>query len=64
MLRAEDLRQRAALCSRKAQEATDDYHKKNYSRLAKMWSDMASRTAAREEFSATLSEIEQAIARQ
>ncbi len=64
MVSAAEYRQRADECSRKAREATDDYHKKNYARLATMWSDMASKTDSRKEFSARLSEIEQAIAQQ
>jgi hypothetical protein len=64
MLRAEDYRLRAEQCFRKAQEARDDYHRKNFSRLANMWTEMARKTAAREEFSATLSQIERVIARQ
>jgi hypothetical protein len=64
MLRAEDYRLRAEQCFRKAQEARDDYHRKNFSRLANMWTEMARKTAAREEFSTTLSQIEQVIARQ
>jgi hypothetical protein len=64
MVSAAEYRERADECSRKARESTDDYHKKNFARLAKMWSDMASKTEARAEFSTTLSEIEQAIAQQ
>lgn len=64
MVSAAEYRRRAEECSLKAREATDEYHKKNYGRLANMWSDMASKTASRTEFSATLSELEQAIARQ
>jgi hypothetical protein len=64
MASAADYRQRAEECLRLANEAKEGYHKKNFSRLATMWSEMASKTEAREEFATTLSEIEDIIRKQ
>lgn len=63
MITAAEYRQKAEQCLRLADGAKDSYHKKNFLRLSTMWSEMATKTEAREEFSTTLSAIEKAITR-
>jgi hypothetical protein len=58
MISAEEYRLRAEQCHRLAEMATDDYHKKNYQRLAKLWTETAHKIEDREEFSSTLASIE------
>lgn len=47
MIHAEDYRAKAADCARRAEEAQDDYHRKNFLQLAAMWSEMADKAAGR-----------------
>jgi len=48
MLAAADYRERAEDCLRLAEQAGDDYHRKNYQQLATMWSEMAQKAITRE----------------
>lgn len=41
MADAADYRNRAMDCARRASEAGDEFHRKNYLQLADMWSEMA-----------------------
>lgn len=72
MLYAEDYRAKAADCLRRAGEAGDDYHRKNFEQLAAMWSEMAAKAenravageaAEREALSDALSTIQNANVR-
>lgn len=47
MIHAADYRAKAADCARRAAEAQDDYHRKNFSQLAAMWSEMADKAEGR-----------------
>jgi hypothetical protein len=47
MIHAADYRAKAADCARRAEEAQDDYHRKNFSQLAAMWSEMADKAEGR-----------------
>lgn len=40
-------RMRAEDCTRRAQEARDDFHRKNYQQLAQMWAEMADKAERR-----------------
>jgi hypothetical protein len=60
MIHAADYRRRAEDCAKRADEAQDDYHRKNFSQLATMWSEMASKAESRS--SSTQSEIDDALA--
>lgn len=48
MLGAADYRKRAEDCLRLAEQAGDEYHRKNYQQLATMWSEMAQKAMNRE----------------
>lgn len=48
MIRAADYRARAEHCARSAKAAQDDYHRKNFQKLAEMWSEMAAKAESRE----------------
>jgi len=61
MVTAEEYRRRAEQCERLAEMAADPYHKKNYARLAKLWTETARKTVDREEFSSTLATIENIV---
>ena len=39
---------RAEHCARLAEQATDDYHRKNFQQLAAMWTEMAQKAESRE----------------
>ncbi len=41
-------RLRAEECARRAREAHDEFHKKNFTQLARMWSEMADKAEARD----------------
>jgi hypothetical protein len=47
MILAADYRAKAADCARRAEEAQDDYHRKNFQALAVMWSEMADKAEGR-----------------
>lgn len=47
MIQAADYRRRAEDCARQAEEAQDEYHRKNFSELAAMWSEMADKADGR-----------------
>ncbi len=47
MIQAEDYRARAEHCARLANEAQDDYHRKNFQQLADMWFEMAAKSEGR-----------------
>ncbi len=47
MILAADYRAKAADCARRAEEAQDDYHRKNFEQLALMWSEMAEKADER-----------------
>jgi hypothetical protein len=47
MIHAADYRMRAEDCARKAAEAKDDYHRKNFQQLAVMWTEMAEKVEGR-----------------
>ncbi len=57
MIHAEDYRMRARACARRAAEAQDDYHRKNFQQLAMMWTEMADKAEGR----IPQSEVEDAI---
>lgn len=48
MIYAAGYRMRAEDCARRAQEAQDEYHRKNFEQLAAMWSEMADKAESRE----------------
>jgi hypothetical protein len=60
MIHAADYRRRAEDCARRADEAQDDYHRKNFSQLATMWGEMANKAESRE--ASVQSEIDDALA--
>jgi hypothetical protein len=47
MIHAADYRAKAADCARRAEDAQDDYHRKNFLELAAMWSEMAAKAEGR-----------------
>jgi hypothetical protein len=47
MIHAADYRAKAADCARRAEEAQDNYHRKNFRELATMWSEMADKAEGR-----------------
>ncbi len=47
MADAADYRKRAEDCARRADEAHDDYHRKNFQHLATMWAEMADKAEGR-----------------
>lgn len=47
MIQAADYRARARDCARRAEEAQDDYHRKNFEQLAAMWTEMAHKAEGR-----------------
>lgn len=47
MIHAADYRMRAEACARRAAEAQDDYHRKNFQQLAVMWTEMADKAEGR-----------------
>ena len=47
MIHAADYRAKAEDCARRAKEAQDDYHRKNFLELAAMWSEMADKADGR-----------------
>jgi hypothetical protein len=55
MIHAADYRRRAEDCARRANEAQDDFHRKNFSQLAAMWAEMADKADGRAEFVERLS---------
>jgi len=40
-------RMRAEDCARRAQDARDEFHRKNYQQLAEMWAEMADKAERR-----------------
>lgn len=65
MIPAADYRAKAADCARRADEAQDDYHRKNFQALAIMWTEMADKAEGRAAFTAPVverDEVEQALA--
>jgi hypothetical protein len=47
MILAADYRRRAEDCAKRAADAQDDFHRKNFSQLAAMWTEMADKTEGR-----------------
>jgi hypothetical protein len=47
MIHAVDYRRRAEDCAKQAEEAQDEFHRKNFSQLAAMWTEMADKTEGR-----------------
>jgi len=47
MIQAEDYRAKAEDCARRASEAQDEYHRKNFRELAAMWFEMAEKAERR-----------------
>jgi hypothetical protein len=47
MIHAADYRAKAEDCARRAREAQDEYHRKNFLELAAMWSEMADKADGR-----------------
>jgi hypothetical protein len=47
MIHAADYRAKAEDCARRAGEAQDEYHRKNFLELAAMWSEMADKADGR-----------------
>ncbi|MBS4082168.1 MAG: hypothetical protein KGZ73_01330 [Rhizobiales bacterium] len=65
MIQAADYRARAEDCARRASEAQDEYHRKNFQALAVMWSEMADKVEGRTgagTAAATPDEIDEALA--
>lgn len=65
MIQAADYRARAEDCARRASEAQDEYHRKNFQALAVMWSEMADKAEGRtgaNAAAATPDEIDEALA--
>jgi hypothetical protein len=48
MIHAAGYRAKAADCARRAEEAQDDYHRKNFVQLAEMWTEMADKAENRD----------------
>ncbi|MCW5681933.1 MAG: hypothetical protein KF794_05120 [Xanthobacteraceae bacterium] len=47
MIHAADYRRRAEDCAKRANEAQDDYHRKNFLKLADIWTQMAEKEESR-----------------
>jgi hypothetical protein len=47
MIHAADYRAKAEVCARRAEEAQDEFHRKNFQQLAAMWSEMADKAESR-----------------
>jgi len=47
MIHAVDYRRRAEDCAKRAEEAQDEFHRKNFSQLAAMWTEMANKAEGR-----------------
>lgn len=63
MIQAADYRARAEDCARRASEAQDEYHRKNFQALAVMWSEMADKVEGRTgATAATPDQIDDALA--
>jgi hypothetical protein len=50
VIHAAQYRQRAEDCARKALDAQDEFHKRNFSELAAMWAEMADKAEGRRVF--------------
>ena len=47
MIHAADYRRRAEDCAKRAEDAQDEFHRKNFSQLSAMWTEMADKTEGR-----------------
>lgn len=57
MIHAADYRRRAEDCARRANEAQDDYHRKNFLKLADIWTQMAEKAESRAPLMARLGAV-------